>query len=329
MLKGKRNIVGATLWVILLCLGPVCHAETQPRAETILASVNGVAVTARDLEWETAHFGADLRLRNQMISKEQLNTLNAQLIENLIERELLFQHARKSKIAVPPQWVDAALSDLKTRLGGAAALQNYLAAVGKTQNQLKDRLRTGLAVRRLLRRQAVRAIRVSEAEMQVFYRQHPEFFERGEQIRVRHILVSVKDWDDPNQPANALNKIQGLKMRIEKEHDFAVLAIDHSDCPSRIRGGDLGYVTREQLVESFAEAAFALPQGAVSDIVSTRFGYHLIQMVERRPPVPIGYKDVREKIERTLRRNKENAAIKGYVARLKSQAEIQRFMSAQ
>jgi peptidyl-prolyl cis-trans isomerase C len=328
MTSKQCTVAGAAFLLILISfLQPVCYAQTRRGSETILAKVNGTAITVHDLDCEIAQLRAEMDLRNQPITNEQVNRLRHELIENLIERELLYQHARENKISIRSRWVNAALADFKSELGGAAALRTYLAASGQTHSQLKATLEKGLAVRRLLRREAIRTVRVREAEMQAFYRRHPEFFERGEQIRVRHILIAVNDWNNEGQRTKAWKKINALKMRIEKGENFAVLALEYSDGPSRIQAGDLGYLTRSQLIKPFADAAFALPTGAVSDIVRTRFGYHLIKVLDRRPPAKISYKDSREKIERTLRRNKENAAVVKYVALLKSQAQIQRFGS--
>jgi peptidyl-prolyl cis-trans isomerase C len=328
MTAKQCTTAGAALLLILVSyLQPICYAETRQISEPTLAEVNGAPITTHDLDCQIAQLKAEMRLRNQPITKEQVDALRGELIENLIERELLYQHAREKRISIRPRWVDAALTDFATELGGTTALKTYLVASGQTQSQLKSALEKGLAVRRLLRREAIRTVRVSETEMQTFYRRHPELFERGEQIRTRHILIAVSDWNDENQRTEAWKKINALKMRIEKGESFAVLALEYSDGPSRKYAGDLGYLTRDRLVPPFADAAFALPTGAVSDIVRTRFGYHLIKVLDRRPPVKISYKDSREKIERTLRRDKENAAVEKYVALLKSQARIQHFGS--
>lgn len=329
MTAKQCTTAGAVLLLILMSyLQPICHADTKQISEPILAEVNGAPITEQDLKCQIAQLEAEMRLRNQLITREQVNALRGELIENLIERELLYQHAREKKISIRSRWVDAALHDFETQLGGPTALKTYLAASGQSRSQLKAALEKGLAVRRLLRREAIRTVRVRETEIQAFYRRHPELFERGEQIRVRHILIAVRDWNDESQRSEAWRKINALKRRIEKGENFAVLALEYSDGPSRTYAGDLGYLTRDQMVQPFAEAAFALPKGAVSDIVRTRFGYHLIKVLDKRPPDKISYQDSREKIERTLRRNKENTAVGHYVALLKSQAKIQRFGSA-
>jgi parvulin-like peptidyl-prolyl isomerase len=190
-------------------------------------------------------------------------------------------------------------------------------------DQMRARLSKGVVVERLMRQELLRTIVVSEAEMQAYYRDHPALFTAGETIRARHILIAPKDGSDGAQ-AEALQKIQALQKRIAQGEDFAILALEYSDCPSKAYAGDTGYLTREEMVPSFADAAFALAPEQVSDVVRTRFGYHLIKLLERIPTPPPSFWEARADIERILRRNKENAIVRGYVATLEKQAAIER-----
>ena len=91
--------------------------------------------------------------------------------------------------------------------------------------------------------------------------------------------------------AEALKKIQALKAQLDKvpaenvTNEFAKLAVENSDCPSKAKGGDLGEFTHGQMVPEFDKAAFALPVGKVSEPVKTQFGYHLILTTKKVPAV--------------------------------------------
>jgi peptidyl-prolyl cis-trans isomerase C len=295
----------------------------QPVQET-LAMVNDVPITRRDVTQEEAILEADSRLRNLMWPQEQIAGLENQLVETLIDRELLYQRAKQRDIAIRSPWVDRALQELKTKTGSAAQFDAYLKSTSQTEEQIRQRIKKGLIVRRLLRREVIRQIKVSEAEMQAFYRKNPDFFIRKDRIRVRQIFIAADKNGDASQRAEALLRIQSIQARLREGANFTVLALEYSEDPSKASGGDLGFLERSQLIPTFADAAFTLQPGEISDIVDTPLGYHLIQMVDRTPSSPMAYRNARTKIERTLRRNKENAAAANYLAKLKSQAVIKR-----
>jgi parvulin-like peptidyl-prolyl isomerase len=321
----KRNYwIQTAVLAAVICFALTSTAMAQIKDGSALAVVNEVTITPQDLTVEAAQLKAEMQFRNRPLSNGQLSRLRKQLIENLIDRELLYQQAQQRNIKIRKRWVDLAQKELKNQLGGKAAYQSFLEKTGMTENMLHDRIQKGLIVRRLLRREVIRQIKVSEAEMQAFYREHPEYFQRKEQIRVRHILIAFGDENDTVKRGNALLRIQSIQLMLHENADFASLALEHSDDPSKVRGGDIGYLERQQLVGDFADAAFALEPGEVSDIVETRFGYHLIKAIDRISPSRMAYRSARAKIERTLRRNKEKKATEAYLKKQRRRASITR-----
>lgn len=318
-----KNIIKVTaVWTfffMISCLNAWAQSESTQKP---LAIVNGVAITPNDLQMEADLLKVEMSQRNYPIGDSQLADLRSQLIQNVIERELLYQQATSREIQINPRWVNREWDEMQTQLGRAATVNTYLKRAGLSKDQMESRIRKGLIVRRLLRREVLRSIRVSEAEMQAFYSRHPEFFNREEQVRARHLLIAVPNWDNEAERARALSRIQALEQRIREGANIGSLAIEHSDCPSKSRGGDLGYFARTQMIQPFAEAAFALQAGEISQVIQTRFGYHLVELIDRRPPSRMAYKNVRDKIELTLRRNKEKAAAETYVNRLKQKSQI-------
>ncbi len=105
----------------------------------------------------------------------------------------------------------------------------------------------------------------------------------SDQIRASHILVSHAEAQGASSlltKEDALAQIENLKTQLETGREFNDLAKEFSDCPSSGQGGDLGMFGRGAMVPAFDQAAFDLETDAVSDIVETEFGYHLIQRTE-------------------------------------------------
>jgi peptidyl-prolyl cis-trans isomerase C len=315
-----HRLLPAVLAVLMCFAAPCLGQASQDR----LATVNDVPITRQDVMQEAAVIEADIQLRNLIWTREQISELSNQVLATLIDRELLYQRARARNIEIRSQWIERALMDLKAKIGSATAFDTYLKSINLSEEQLRERIQKGLIVRRLLHREVLLRIKVSEAEMQAFFSRHPEFFIRKDQVRVRQIFVAFPQGDDVSARGGALIRIQSIQDRLRQGADFAALALEYSEDPSKVRGGDLGYLERTQMIPSFAEAAFALHTGQISDIVESRIGYHLIKMEDRNPSSQMAYRNTRTKIERTLRRNKEKAAAADYLAKLKSQAAIVR-----
>jgi parvulin-like peptidyl-prolyl isomerase len=99
-------------------------------------------------------------------------------------------------------------------------------------------------------------------------------------VRASHILLMYKGSSRSTatrSKAEAEQQIKQLEAQLAGGADFAALAREHSDCPSRAKGGDLGQFGKGQMVPEFENATFAMQVGQVSGVVETAFGYHLIQ----------------------------------------------------
>ena len=131
----------------------------------------------------------------------------------------------------------------------------------------------------------------------------------GEQeVHARHILVETED------------EAKAVKAELAKGGDFAELAKKKSKDPGASDGGDLGFFTKEQMVPEFANVAFALEPGKISDPVKTQFGWHIIKVEEKRNRKPPEFDQVKSQIETYVTRK----AQADYVSKLREAAKIER-----
>lgn len=130
--------------------------------------------------------------------------------------------------------------------------------------------------------------RLAEAE----YKGNPKRFEKPEEVRIRHILIEGKKPDARKLAETILEKAKAPGA------DFAELAKQHSDDPgSKDKGGDLGFTIRGRMVKPVDDAAFGLGKpGDISDIVESKFGFHIIRLEERRAAVPVPFEDVKAEL---------------------------------
>jgi peptidyl-prolyl cis-trans isomerase D len=131
-----------------------------------------------------------------------------------------------------------------------------------------------------------------------------------EQVRARHILVSLDPAADEATKAAARAKLEGAKKRIEAGEDFAVVAKEVSDDPgTKEAGGDLGFFKRGAMVSAFEDAAFSLEPGKLSDLVETPFGLHLIRVEEKKAASELPYSEASARVAQDLARADAAAAV--------------------
>jgi len=131
-----------------------------------------------------------------------------------------------------------------------------------------------------------------------------------------------EEGDTEEAKAAKREEIDAVLRQIRGGADFAALAQEHSDCPSKANGGDLGWFGRNRMVKPFEDVAFTLPVGKVSDVVETRFGYHVIEVLQKRDAKQLPLEEVRAGIEEQLNQQHRKERIDDYLLELRGDADI-------
>jgi len=152
---------------------------------------------------------------------------------------------------------------------------------------------------------ALRAgIQIPESELKSYYQQNLASYQMPEKVRASHILLKTEG-KSPEESEQIKAKAAGLLLQVRKGADFAELAKKNSEDPvSAANGGDLGAFARGAMVAEFDQAAFTLGVGAISDLVKTQFGYHIIKIVEKQPAHTQTFEEVKNLIGPTLLQRK-------------------------
>ena len=124
---------------------------------------------------------------------------------------------------------------------------------------------------------------ITDAEVQAYYNAHQDQYQVKDQVKVRHILIAVPPGADAKTDAAAKAKAEDILKQIKAGGNFAELAKKNSDDPgSKDQGGELGWLDRGKTVPEFDKTAFSLPAGQTSDVIKTQFGYHILQVEEKK-----------------------------------------------
>ncbi|MGB6944382.1 MAG: peptidyl-prolyl cis-trans isomerase [Bryobacteraceae bacterium] len=126
-------------------------------------------------------------------------------------------------------------------------------------------------------------IQVTDAQVQAYYDAHKDEYRTQERVRARHILLSTAN-KSKDEVAKIQAQAEALDKQIKAGGDFAELAKKYSQDPgSAQKGGDLGWVSRGQMVKNFEDAVFSLKPNEISNVVTTEYGFHIIQVLEKQP----------------------------------------------
>jgi len=302
-------------------------AAEEKASESKLATVNGSVITEDQFNMEMSVVKQRISSRGKPISESQLLELRKNVLESLIDRELLYQQSQKNGVKVEEADVNEQLRKIKERFSNETEFKSALSKMNFSESDLKSQIERELTIKQLIDERFVQSVTISDEEAKAYYDDHPNMFKRPEQVKASHILIKVDPLADESQKAASRKKLEQIQQKLQKGENFGDLAKEFSEGPSSVKGGDLGYFTRGQMVKSFEEVAFALNKDEVSGIVLTRFGYHLIKVVDKKPESTIPYEDIRDNLKPYLKQEEVQEQVIQYIEKLKGKAKVERFLT--
>ncbi len=289
-----------------------------------IATINGVGILREDFETAVAQTRQRFQMQGQPVSEAQMEEFRTEILDQLIAEELLYQDALSKGLDVSDDAVDAQFQQIRGQFQTDDEWQQALDANNTTESELRMQIRRGDLIQQVIETAVADSAgaQITDAEVQEFYDGHPEFFDQGEQIAARHIIVSTQGMESEAEIAEARERIEAIRQELLAGADFAELAREYSDDGSALQGGDLGTFGRGQMVPEFEQAAFALEEGEISGIVQTQFGFHVIEVTERMDTGMVPIADVSQSIREYLGQQQQADALSEYVERLRDEADV-------
>jgi peptidyl-prolyl cis-trans isomerase D len=337
MLKAMRKKTRMIVWGTIILVIPTfilagALVGLKERRLNLVASVNGKRITREAYYKQVEKLYREMRERmgdkfNEEIAK--ILNLEEAALNSLIERELLLQEAKRKKIRMSDQELREEIRSYPAfQKKGKFDKETYFALLnwlGYTPQKFEEEMSKEISITKLknlildgieiseneirdeyLKRNEeieieylliapAKEVRIDQKEIEKYYQENKESYRVPEKTRVRHILIKVR---------GARERIKEVKKRLKEGEDFEKLAKEFSQCPSKEKGGDLGFFKKGDMVPEFEKVAFRLKEGEISRPVRSRFGYHLIKLEEREESYIPPLDEVKEKIKRTLKEEK-------------------------
>jgi parvulin-like peptidyl-prolyl isomerase len=279
--------------------------------------VNGEKIEDSAIRQEVERLRPDYE---RVFAGQKAEEREAQLLEwsreNMIEKVLINQEAQKNGDKVPPENVQAALKRLKEQYDDTEQLYKELKV--ENDEQIKEEIEKQMKVELRLLQVCKNLPKPSQEAIRKYYEENQEQFKSGERLRVAHIVKYV-NWQTDEQ--TAYEAISRAYEELKNGAAFETVVDKYTDCADS--GGDLGFVTRGQMVEEFEDVVFNLGAGQVSDIFRTRFGFHIAKVYAREPATVAAFEDVKGRITEMVKKQTNSEAIDNFIDGLKSEAKIE------
>ena len=289
-----------------------------------VARINGVAIPAADLKKSISAFMQSPAA--SQVPPGQEMALYKYLLNQMISGELMYQVAQGTKVADLDKQVDGAFAQVKVRYKNEEELKKDLQAQGLSESDLRSLLRRNLLINAYIDQEIVPKQQVTDAEVKEYFDKNPQKFSKPEQVRASHILIGLDEKSDEAARKKARKQIEEILAKVKAGGDFSKLAQEHSSCPSKAQGGDLGPFGKGMMVKEFEDAAWAMQPGEVSGVVETKFGYHIIKLAERLPAIKQNFEEVKAKIAENMKRSKVMEAVTALLKDTQQKAKIEIFL---
>jgi peptidyl-prolyl cis-trans isomerase C len=287
-------------FLFFLFLG-ACTFARPSLSDKVLVDVNGSRLTAKEFARELAY-----RLKDQdaLSAKDPklVEVTKAKIVEDFVVRTLTEEWAKEHGVLVKAEDLDQQVKDVRKSYPDDLSFQQALAEWGVSFKDWQQRLQNTLLQKLVAKKLVEDLTPPSEAETQAYYQQHKREFTLRETAQVRQILVATE------------SDARTIEAQLKKGKHMAALAKKYSISPEANDGGMVGWI--EKGYSDVFEPAFRMKIGVLSPIVKSAFGYHIFEVVGRKPARAKTYAEVKADIKRNLMEKKEQSA---YLAWLEEQ----------
>jgi len=254
-----------------------------------VAAVNGQAITRADF---------DHKLESSPAAKQILN--------QMVQQSLIDQYARDKKIDVSQADIDKKEAETRAKFP-SGQFEQILKNQGLSEADVQQILRQQL----ILEKAVAPQVHVSDADIKAYFDKNHAVFDKPEQVKARHILVAD------------LPKANEVLAKLKAGGSWDALAKQYSTDPaSKDKGGELGYFGRGQMVPQFQDAAFGAKVGQIVGPIKSPFGYHIIEVEDKKPAVKASLASAHDQIKQQLTQQAEQQQYPIFLQQLRGAAKI-------
>lgn len=291
-----------SLWSMVFLFCFAC-SPTQPPSPT-LATVNGDAVTLAD-------FQKYVQTEQWKFGEVQSAKAKEKLLNSFLKDHLLLTEAKRRGINVSSREINESVQKFKSQYPKEEEFEKLLSLKGSSFEEFEERRGKELTIQKLVEAVVDEELKLSQEDLKKYYQEHRGEFQHGEEVHARQLVTDSKE------------KAQALREMLLKGTPFEEVALKYSLSPDRKEGGDLGWFEREKMPKEFDAVCFSLDVGELSPVVQTPYGYHLFQVLEKRPSGELSFGEVEGKIREQLKSQRGREVFQKWYEGLRASAKIE------
>ena len=306
---------------------PSFAAEAGPPAaeKKIVARVNGIGLTEDDLQGEVNKIIPG-EIVHRSLTEERIKGIMKRALDNLIIGELIYQEAKAQGLKVKKKEIDMEIKELRERL--KEPLEDIIEKNKLGMEDLRREIERSLLIKKAIEKmdrniEAQVKKRLTDTYLREYYEKNKERFKEPERIRLREILLRVDPGGGQAQWDEVKAKATDILKRIKAGEDFARLATELSQDEYAKKGGDMGFVHKGSLIPEIEAEAERLKIGEVAGPIWTIYGYHIIKLEEKAPPIQRTFEETKERLRKSLKEEEFKDMRNGWIAGLKEKANIE------
>ena len=344
----SRSLLHVLALLITLCGVVSAESETEfmingKPVPNVVANVNGTELGSDLLKREMIAYQLLANRQGRNIETEDEAKIARGLLMKAIDDELVYQQGLKQNINIDSATIERELDHIQSQFPDKKLFLAALAAQRLTFDVLKKNIKKTLVKEEFVRASIASKVQVNDDKVNSFYDKNKDTFIKPVTFKVSHIYVSIPASGDGEAEsledrAKAKEILDWVKNEAQKKINLASLALkngetftgvakEFSEDPKTFdKGGDLGFMMKNQTLPEIASAMEKLKLGEISDVIESSLGFHIIQLMEKKESHVIALDQVKPEILNHLLKLETEKQLKIYLSGLRKISEIKIFI---
>ena len=329
-------------WVVLADSATEFMINGKP-VPKVVAKVNGTELGSDLLKREMIAYELLANRQGKNIETEDEGKIARRLLMKAIDDELIYQQGLKQNITIDSATIDRELNHIQSQFPDKKLFLAALAAQRLTFDVLKKNIKKTLVKEEFVRANIALKVQVTDDKVKSFYDKNNDTFIKPETFKISHIYVSIPapgdgEAESPEDRAKAKEIIDWVKNEARKKINLASLSLEKGkpftgvakefseDSKTFDKGGDLGFMMKNQTLPEISNVMIKLNVGETSSVIESSLGFHIIQLTEKKKSHLIALDEVKSEILNHLLKLETEKQLKDYLSGLRKKSEIKIFI---